>query len=134
MDNLKDIRWRQRYENFKKALAFLLTVRARDTENDEVARAALLQAFEFTFELAWKTLKDKLEAEDIAVDFPREVIMKAFETNCIRDGKTWIEMLKTRNELSHLYDEVKSKGTAKKIGTEYAPMLNELNEYLEKSL
>ena len=83
-NNLKDIRWRQRYENFKKAHTTFLDALSRDTENDEVVQAGLLQTFEFTFELAWKTLKDKLEAGGIVADFPRDVIMKAFETNCVR--------------------------------------------------
>ena len=64
MNNKKDIRWRQRFENFENAYALL--EKYIDTKNpDELDRAGIIQFFEMAFELAWKLMKDYLESQDI---------------------------------------------------------------------
>lgn len=134
MSNLKDIRWKQRFTNFERAFASFEDALSRDTKNDDILRAGLIQTFEFVFELAWKTLKDKLEAGGVEALLPREVIREAFQVKFIEDGKAWQAMLDTHNKLSHLYDEKMSQQAEKDIRDLYAPLLTSLNNYLKKSL
>lgn len=132
--NPKDIRWRQRFANFERAFQQFQLVLKEDTEHNPLFRAALIQTFEFLFELAWKTLKDKLEAGGVAVQLPRDVVQEAFQAGFISDGRTWLDMLDTRNKLSHLYDEQVSIAAEKKIRISYAPLLTALNSHFRKSL
>lgn len=133
-DNLKEIRWKQRFANFEKAYRSFQDALGRDTAHDDVLRAGLVQNFEFLFELAWKTLKDKLEAGGIEKTLPRDVIQESFGAKFIRDGRLWLKMLDTRNALSHTYDEAMSAQAAQMIREKYAAALQELYEYLKKSL
>lgn len=76
MENHKTIRWKQRFEDYKKSLGKLGT--ALKIENpDEIYRAGIIQFFEMTFELSWKLLKDYLEAEGVVVNSPRNAIQMA---------------------------------------------------------
>ena len=70
-----------------------------------------LQRFEVTFEIAWKCMKDYLENEGVSfiLGSPRDVIQNAFKYNLIDDGEAWIKMMLSRNDLSHLYDDEKSR-------------------------
>jgi len=77
-----DIRWKQRFDN-------------------------LQRAYEFTFELSWKTLKDFLAYNGIDAKLPRDVLKQAFATGLIRDGQLWIDMLKERNLMAHTYDDAR---------------------------
>ena len=79
MENLKEIRWRQRYENLKRAYALYQEGVQRE-ELNRLEKEGLIQRFEYTFELSWKTLKDYLEAKGILVSYPRDVIKEAFTT------------------------------------------------------
>jgi nucleotidyltransferase substrate binding protein (TIGR01987 family) len=74
MDEKKDIRWKQRFVNFEKAFLQLQDAIERFDQLDDLAKEGLIQRFEYTFELAWKTLKDYLESEGIINQFPREVL------------------------------------------------------------
>ncbi|REK54235.1 MAG: nucleotidyltransferase [Thermobacillus sp.] len=99
-----DIRWKQRYENFDKALDKL--VQALTAEHlSELERAGAIQYYQFTFELAWKTLKDYMEERGIDANFPRDVIKEAFRYGLIEDGELWLDMLQKRNVMAHTYDE-----------------------------
>lgn len=103
--NDKEVRWRQRFENFKAAF-FKFSQAVENSDNlDELSKEGLIQRFEYTFELAWKTIKDYLESKGEIVKFPREVLKKAFQTEIINDGELWLQMLEKRNLMSHIYDE-----------------------------
>jgi len=87
------IRWKQRFENFEKARKKLLTAARAVAANpsEELYQMALIQAFEFTYELGWKTLKDYLiYSGESKASLPREVIKHAFHHGVIEDGQTWI--------------------------------------------
>lgn len=88
----KDIRWKQRFQNFERSFIFFSKSCKLDAY-DELQSAGLVKAFEFTFELAWKTLKDYLLEQGIEVQFPRDAIKQAFAAELIVDGALWIEML-----------------------------------------
>ena len=103
-----DIRWIQRFNNYKNALHQLeeaiLLMDLRPLSRLE--KQGAIQAFEFTHELAWKTLKDFLEARGNQDLFgSRDVTREAFKLDLIEDGQNWMEMIKSRNLTSHTYDE-----------------------------
>ncbi len=126
----QDIRWKQRFQNFEKAYLFLKRATER-TELDDLQAAGLIQSFEFTFELTWKTLKDYLELMGVPLSFPREVIKHAFQTNLIENGQLWLEMLEHRNELTHTYDEIQTKTAVAKIRDLYFSALKQVYETMK---
>ncbi len=87
----------------------------------DLAIDGVLHRFEFTFELAWKTMKDYLEYQGIIgkIGSPREIIKEAFAAGIIEDGEIWIKMMLSRNELSHLYDEEASREIYNNIKDNY---------------
>lgn len=102
-----DIRWKQRFENFKKALQQFEEAVCQENL-DRLSQEGLIQRFEYTFELAWKCLQDILQERGLTeVRGPKPVIQQAFEDGLLEDGLTWMEMLRARNETSHIYDEEK---------------------------
>lgn len=105
MDNLKDTRWHQRFNNFEKAFKQLKAAVVRIDELDDLGKEGLIQRFEYTLELSWKTLKDYLESKEVIAKFPKDVIKEAFQAELIGNGELWLEMLKNRNLLSHTYNE-----------------------------
>ena len=104
MDGLKDIRWKKRFENFNKLYTLLEKYSGKENLS-ELEQAGIIQFFEMTFELAWKVLKDYLEAEGYIVKSPRETIKQAFQNEIINDGHIWMDALSIRNLTTHTYDE-----------------------------
>ncbi|MFD1677944.1 nucleotidyltransferase substrate binding protein [Alicyclobacillus fodiniaquatilis] len=131
MDALKDIRWRQRFENYQKSYHLIEKYAQHHLEN-ELERAGLIQLFEVTFELAWKVLKDYLEAEGYNVKSPRETIKTAFQAGIIEEGHIWIDALSSRNLTTHTYDEATAEKLVQDIGEIYFPELRKLYEKLSK--
>lgn len=128
-----DIRWKQRFQNFEKSMAYLEQA-LNIVEPDIIQKAGLIQFFEMSFELAWNTLKDFLEEQGFTdVKSPRAAIKKAFETGLITEGHQWLELLENRNLTSHTYDEAKVAGVEKLIRHTYYPLLKALrNEFKTK--
>lgn len=133
MTNADEIRWRQRLQNFERAFAQLDRACAQESYS-ELELAGLVQMFEFTFELAWKTMKDLLFYEGYDVNSPREVIRKAFEAGLIQDVDLWLETLESRNRLSHTYDEQTALEAEELIKDSYAPMIRSALESLRQRL
>jgi nucleotidyltransferase substrate binding protein (TIGR01987 family) len=132
MSNKDEIRWQQRLENFGKALAQLEEACAKE-DYTELERGGLVHFFEFTFELAWKTLKDLLFYEGYDVKTPREVIRKAFEVEYISENDTEIllDSLLKRNLLSHTYEEKTAQEAEELIKEYYTPALRQTFDRLE---
>ncbi|MCD6587056.1 MAG: nucleotidyltransferase [Gemmatimonadaceae bacterium 4484_173] len=126
----EDVRWRQRFGNYLKALNQM----ARFIEKgnlSELEEQGLIKSFEYTFELAWKTLKDFLEYSGQSDIYgSRDVIRKAFQLELIQDGDGWMDMLKSRNKTSHTYNEK----TAREICTAVTSQYYQLFCRLEKKL
>ena len=83
-----DVRWKQRFQNFDKAFKRLtdaIQIIRNDPDN-VLLQAGLIQTYEFTFELAWKTLKDYLEMEGFMVPSPRATLRQAFQCGYIQQG------------------------------------------------
>ena len=130
-----DIRWKQRYNNYQKALEQLSRFLKHTTLN-EMEEQGLIQAFEYTFELAWKTLQDVLEEESgyVGIKGPRPVIKQAFKDGLISDGEKWMEMLKDRNRSSHTYDEDTAKEIVDAIRQFYYSLFSQLDSTLRQNL
>ena len=99
-----EVRWRQRFSNYKKAFE-QLTKFVEKGDLNEFEKQGIIQCFEYTYELAWNTLKDFLEDQGYSLIGPRAAITKAFEVGLIEDGHLWLKMLTNRNLSSHTYDE-----------------------------
>lgn len=100
-----DIRWKQRLQNFEKAFADFDEA-CKKQHYSKLERSGLIQTFEFTFELAWKTLQDLLiERGYSTIAGPKPVIEQAFKDSLIHQGETWVKMLLSRNLTVHSYDE-----------------------------
>ena len=107
MEN-QDIRWKQRFENFSNAFRQLKLARNLKKERDftELELQGVIQAFEITQELSWKVLKDFLEEQGVSDLFgSKNVVREAFNVGLISNGEIWLDMIKTRNLTSHIYDE-----------------------------
>ena len=103
----KDIRWEQRFENFEKAIKLLQEIPELDIDKlSLLEKEGIVQRFEFTLELAWKTLKDKMEFDGLVLDkiSPKMVLKEAYKTKYIDNIELWLEMIDDRNLLSHIYD------------------------------
>lgn len=129
--NAEDIRWKQRYANYKKAV-FQLTEFVEKPELNKFETQGLIQCFEYTFELAWKTVKDYLEAQGFSVKSPRQTIQVAFQTELISDGHVWIDALEKRNLMAHTYDEGITREAERLIRDQYYFVLKALQDELEK--
>ena len=103
---------------------------ALQVESNDIIIDGVLHRFEFTFELAWKTIKDYLEYMGITegTGSPRENIKLAFNKQIIDDGELWIEIMLARNSLTHLYDEEKSREIYENIKDKYIFAFRKLNE------
>jgi nucleotidyltransferase substrate binding protein (TIGR01987 family) len=100
-----DIRWQQRFSNYKKALASLEKFIIKPSLN-ELEEQGLVKAFEYTYELAWNTIKDYYEYQDGSqIQGSRDAISIAFNRGLISNADIWMKMLKDRNRTSHIYEE-----------------------------
>lgn len=100
-----DIRWQQRFNNYNKALLQLQKFIDKQ-ELNELEEQGLVQAFEFTHELAWNTIKDYFEYKgNTSITGSRDAIREAFNKGLIQNGEVWMEMIKSRNQTSHTYNE-----------------------------
>ena len=133
MDNLKEIRWKQRFENFEKTYK-LLEKYSEQAITNELEKAGIIQFFEMAFELAWKVLKDYLENEGYMVKSPRETIKQAFQIGLIDNGHIWIDALADRNLTTHTYDEELASKMATEIISVYLPELKKMYDKLSKEL
>jgi len=124
------LRWKQRFENFTKAYSNLEKA-TQLTSMSELERAGLIQFFEFTFELAWKTMKDYLNSEGYDINTPREAIKQAFQIELISDGHSWLTALDDRNTLTHTYDLAKSIAAEEKIKQDYLKLLTQFKIKLD---
>ena len=130
MDNHKDTRWKQRFQNFQKAFK-LLEKAVKIEKLTEIERGGLIQFFEVTFELSWKILKDYLEVQGFIVKSPRESIKMAIQNEIIQNGYLWMDALEDRNLTTHIYDEEIIKTISHKIINEYYPAIEQLYSFFK---
>jgi nucleotidyltransferase substrate binding protein (TIGR01987 family) len=127
-----DIRWQQRFISFNKTLSQLERF-VRVCQLNEIEEQGLIKAFEYTYELSWKTLQDLLKAKGYSdVVGPKPVIEQSFQDGYISDGKGWMRMHLSRNQTSHTYDEETAKEIIINIRNEYFSLLKDLQTRLEE--
>lgn len=135
---MQDIRWKQRFENFEKAYVKFLKVLElhKKDVNDEVYKMALIQSFEFTYELSWNLLKDYLVESGIVLTekTPRSAIKEAYGAKIIEDGQLWMDIIKTRNILSHNYSESESEEAIQKITDIYYLEFSRILQFFKEKL
>lgn len=130
----QDIRWQQRFSNFKKAFAQLEKFIAEEDLN-ELEVQGLIKAFEYTYELSWKTLQDFLKDKGyIDIIGPKPVIEQSFQNGYIRKGEAWMRMHNSRNLTSHTYNQDIADKIVELIIDEYFDLFKELKETLEEEI
>lgn len=126
---MKDLRWKQRFENYEKALRRLeeAVVAVQKEPDNHLYQMATIQAFEFTIELGWKVLKDYLNFQGVKeVTLPRDTVRQAFQAELITEGQTWIDMLEARNKTSHTYDDAQAAAIVKRIQEQFLGVFQHL--------
>jgi len=131
----QDIRWEQRFSNYLKALSKLQEAVDRinkdfpldesgaidsDAFLDDIIKEGVIQRFEYTHELAWNVMKDFLEySGNSGIYGSRDATREAFAKGLITNGEVWMDMIKSRNQTSHTYNEETADGIFEKIIFEY---------------
>jgi len=136
----EDIRWIQRFDNFKRSLKQLDNVMALLEERDlsELEQQGAIQAFEYNYELAWNVLKDFYEHQgELGIQGSRDAIKVAFRRGLIADGDVWLKMIKSRAQTVHTYNEEVTQEILEDIVNlfypEFVALRDKLTEYLENN-
>ncbi len=130
-----DVRWHQRFSNYEKALTQLQDAVALSEQRElsPLEKQGLIQAFEYTHELAWKVLKDFLQSRgNIEIFGSKDATREAFSTGLVEDGETWMSMIKSRNLTSHTYDEKTVEEIVNLILGGYVPAFSSLYKKLQE--
>ena len=115
----RDIRWEQRFNNYKKAFTQLKKFIDKG-DLSELEMQGLVKAFEYTYELAWTTMKDFLEYRgQMDIYGSRDAIRKAYQLGLVDDGAIWMDMLQSRNKTSHTYNEETAQEICRAVTEEY---------------
>lgn len=135
--NAPDIRWEQRFSNFRRAMAQLdeavALMEARPLSRLE--QQGVIQGFEYSYELGWNTLRDFLVWQGITgIVGSRDTIREAFQAGLVEDGKGWMQMLSDRNRTSHAYDPAAAEAILDSIRHRHHPLLKSLQDVLAGKL
>lgn len=132
-----DIRWQQRFSNYGKAMQSLgeAVDLAAQRPLSHLEQQGLIQAFEFTHELAWNVLKDFLEFKGITgLIGSRDASRSAFKNALVSDGEAWMDMIKARNQTSHTYNLNVANEVAQAILSRFYPAFVNLRQTLRTHL
>jgi nucleotidyltransferase substrate binding protein (TIGR01987 family) len=120
----QDVRWKQRFNNFIRAMQTLRAAveLSRERALSELEQQGLIQGFEFTHELAWNVLKDYLEDKGaVGLIGSKDSTREAFKRGLIESGDDWMDMIKARNQTSHTYHLTVAEGIARDILERFYP-------------
>ena len=149
MTKEKDIRWEQRFSNFRKALKKLteaidyikkdldkkevdIKLESTDEILEDIIKEGLIQRFEYTYELAWNVMNDyALYQGNSEISGSRDAIRYAFSANLISNGNLWMDMIKSRIKTSHTYNEETAEDIYKKILNEYHSLFLAFEQTME---
>lgn len=132
-DSSPDIRWIQRFSNYRRALAKLSEAveSLSDTESlnapiQELIKEGVIQRFEYTHELAWKVIKDYAEYQGFTdVRGSRDAFRKGMQMGIV-DSPDWMDSIEDRNLTSHNYDEDVAQEIFNDIINKYYPLFVKL--------
>jgi nucleotidyltransferase substrate binding protein (TIGR01987 family) len=128
----EDIRWKQRFSNYKKALA-QLTKFINKGELNELEKQGLIQAFEYTHELAWNLLKDYLQDQGIQnITGSKDSVRTSFKVGLIEDGESWMDMIKDRNQTVHTYNEATAEAIITNIQSRFFALFVTLGKKMQE--
>ncbi len=128
----QDVRWKQRFQNFSKAMAQLQKFIEKGENLNELEEQGMIQAFEYTFELAWNLIKDYYEFQGSSnIQGSRDAFRLAFNRGLISDGDAWMKMIESRTKTSHTYNEETADEIAKAVLNQYYQLFRNLFETME---
>ena len=119
----QDIRWQQRFDNYKRALQQLTAAVELSAQREftELEKQGVIQGFEFVHELAWNVMKDFLEESgQSGIYGSRDATRSAFAAGLIENGDLWMRMIASRNQTTHTYNEETVEDICAAIINEYA--------------
>ncbi|MFN4340870.1 MAG: nucleotidyltransferase substrate binding protein [Azonexus sp.] len=122
----QDIRWRQRLNNYTLALQRLgdAVDLAGVRSLSPLEQQGLIQAFEFTHELAWNVMKDYFFWQgNSAITGSRDATREAYAKGLLDDGEAWMAMIKSRNLSSHTYNQNVADAIADAVVSQYYPLM-----------
>jgi nucleotidyltransferase substrate binding protein (TIGR01987 family) len=128
----KNIRWVQRFSNYRKAFAQMKKFIDKGDLSD-LEEQGLIKAFEYTFELAWNTMKDYIEYQGNGnnITGSRDTFRQAFKAGLITNGQSWMDMLASRNLTSHSYNEETANEIVDSISSTYFYLFSDFEEKME---
>lgn len=130
-----DIRWIQRFDSYTRALEQLKQAVELRKERplSELEQQGMIQAFEFTHELAWKCLKDFLEDRgNKEIYGSKDAVREAFRLGVLENGQIWMDMIKSRNSSSHTYNRATAESIVESISSHYFSEFEELYNFLSR--
>ena len=131
----RDIRWKQRFQNFQRAFKLLENaLEGGPAALSDLEKEGVIQRFEYSFELSWKSLKDFLEEGGLVISplTPRKILKEAFAARILPDGQVWIEMLDHRNLLAHTYSAAVFEEAVSAISKRYLPAMAKLHAFFKE--
>lgn len=129
----ENIRWKQRFSSFERAYTNFMEIREVDLNTLSILeKEGFVQRFEYTFELAWKTLKDYLAENGQEINSPKAVLRQAFQNELITEGEVWMEALKRRNITTHTYNQEVLDETLDFLVNAFVAPLEQMYNYLKE--
>ena len=133
---MEDIRWKQRFSNYQKALQrlkdnieYFSTFLAENITPADILKQGLIQSFEFTHELAWNVMKDYAVYQgNSEIKGSKDTVRYSAQIGLISDGFGWMEMIQSRNSFSHTYNENTANEITEHIISKYFPLFIEFQE------
>ena len=127
----QDIRWKQRFDKYISAMDKLResVVLYKQRPLSDLEKEGIIQRFEYTFGLAWKVLKDKMEFDGLVHDqiSPKAVVRQAYAAKYLDGAEVWLQMIGDRNLMSHTYDFTKFEAVIQTLRQSYLPVLDEFH-------
>ncbi len=114
--------------------AFLKLKDGAEIAKNDLEKDGVIQRFEFTFELLWKTLKIFFEYQGIEVKTPRDSLKESFRIEIVEDEEIFLDMLEDRSRTSHIYDKETSEEIFKRIKANYICVIEKVLEKLKSKL
>jgi len=132
--NTEKARWKYRFDNYKQAFCLLKEASKKEQSGtiDQLGKEGMIQRFEYCMELAWKTIKDYLESQNVVFKqlTPRAVLKEAIAAKLITQGSLWMQALDDRNRMSHTYNLKDFEQVIATINQHYLNCFSELYETL----